>query len=590
MAVIYGSTSSASWTFRIDVYNINNYNINDNSSTMRVDVWLGRASTASNSYVGGNWSGHISIDWETPNQYTAPISGTIPYPTTMNAGSWYHLITKDFQVKHNDDGKRSIRVVSELTSTEFTPSRAVADGVVELVTIPRATDVPTVGTLTIEGLSYLQLNPKISTATHSVKMLFGNLQNWIQADGTFGTNEVRISGKTIPMSIPKEYYSQFSGPSGEGTLYLYTYNDNKKVGEKNSKVKIVPNASLCTPIIDATVEDTNPITLALTKDKNVIVANASNVLITPTIQVSDSDDTTAYVTSKSIDSTVFTTDVVYMNEPTTKDFLLSVSNSRGFPSKKTVSASGDLIPYTKLTFNIDALYRPETTGSEIVLKYSGRFYSGNFADNVPNELTLTWEYKTGNTEYVDGGVLTPTINTEDNTYSGEVTLGDIFDYQNQYDFRFFYKDKIIGTDDTLFIPDTVTRGIPVYWWTKDSFRIQGDLYVKDKLIDFDDITGNVHSTDEEVIGTWMGKPLYRRVLLGTLPDLTGGWQSLEYLDSTAVIRKAYGSLGYLPFPVWLSNDYYLAMQLFGDGYINVLGKGFNGNQYNITVEYTKTTD
>ena len=480
MAVIYGSTNNSRWVFRLDVYNIGDYNINDNTSTMRVDAWLGRSSTAGDSEIGGAWSGHISINWEASNQETRPISGAIQF-APIKAGEWRHLATQDFTIKHDDDGKKTQRVTAEIHSSAFTPSYSVADGWVTLVTIPRATELPTLGTMSIEGLTYLQLSPKISGAKHSVKMVFGNLQNWVQSDGTLGSSETKLSGTNLPITIPTEYYSQFSGPSGQGTMYLYTYNNTDKVGEKSKTFKIVCNASLCTPIVDATVEDINPITLALTQNPNVIIANASNVLITPSIQITDEDDTTGYLTSKSIDATVFTTDTVVMNESTKKDFLLSVSNSRGFTGKKTVSAEGDLIPYVKLTFNIDELYRPETTGSEIVLKYSGKFFTGEFANGVSNELTLWWKYKTGSTEYVDGGTLTPIIDAEKNTYSGEVTLGDIFDYQNQYEFQFFYKDKIVGIENDKFAPGIVTRGIPVFWWTKDSFHIQGDLYVEGQI-------------------------------------------------------------------------------------------------------------
>lgn len=487
MAVIHGSTNNARWTFRLDVYNIqipskNNqyYDVDENTSLMRVDVWLGRASTAGNNYIGGSWKGHISIDWDKPNQYSFQISGTIQYGA-IAAGEWRHLATHDFTIKHGNDGKKTQRVTSEVTSSDFTPSYCVADGYVNLVTIPRATDIPALGTMYVEDTVTLNLLPKITNATHSVKMWYGGLTQWLQPDGTLGASEVKLSGNNLSMVIPSSYYNQFDKPSGEGNIYLYTYNGNTKIGEKNTTFKVTCNPSLCTPQIDATVVDTNELTLSLTNNPNTVVANASKVLITPTIQVSDLDDTGARVTSKSVDTTVFTTDTAVMFEPTKKDFLLSVTNNRGFTSQKTISATGNLIPYVLLTFNVDELYRPESTGNEIVLKYSGKFFAGEFADGVPNELTLWWKYKTGNNEYIDGGTLTPTIDSEKNTYSGEVTLGDGFDYQNQYDFQFFYKDKIVGIENDKSAPGTVTRGIPVFWWTKDSFHIEGNLYVEGQI-------------------------------------------------------------------------------------------------------------
>lgn len=100
-----------------------------------------------------------------------------------------------------------------------------------------------------------------------------------------------------------------------------------------------------------------------------------------------------------------------------------------------------------------------------------------------------------------------------------------------------------------------------------------------------------YSTEEKKIGIWVdGKPLYKRVLLGTLPSLDGNWQNVSQVGTNLVIRKMTGSLGYLPFPIWLNDEFNLAIQLSSEGYIGVLGKGFSGAEYNIIIEYTKSTD
>lgn len=514
-----------------------------------------------------------------------------------------------FKVPHNQDGSKTITI--SVTMDGNTVAQSSGSSVITLDKIPRATELPAIGLLEIESNFNLQLNPQLSNPTHSVELWFGNLKQWVQDDGSLGSTERKLSGKNIVIQVPKEYYSQFSGPSGEGSIRLCTYNGNNKVGESARAFKVACNPSLCTPIINATAIDTNNISVGLTGDGSNVIANVSKVLITPTIQISDTDDTTAYITSKSIDGTVFTTDTAMMFGPTKKDFLLRVTNSRGFTAEKTISLTGNLIPYILLTFNVDELYRPESTGSDIILKYSGKYFAGEFtnetitSDNlfvgnnltynnikcafpdnlwelmgtddtnvdivttdqfkiyyyvgtsteanqtvygvtlvsltepdtyflelynasgnigetptvytnssnlimdmdfgiinsvnsndtvvypyitkttveeaVKNELTLWWKYKTGNNEYVDGGTLTPVIDSEKNTYSGEVTLGNGFDYQNQYDFQFFYKDKIVGIENDKFAPGTVTRGIPVFWWTKDSFHIEGDLYVEGQI-------------------------------------------------------------------------------------------------------------
>ena len=50
MATIIGSTTSAGWTYKLEVYDIST-SVEDISSIMRVDVYVGRAN--SSSYLGG---------------------------------------------------------------------------------------------------------------------------------------------------------------------------------------------------------------------------------------------------------------------------------------------------------------------------------------------------------------------------------------------------------------------------------------------------------------------------------------------------------------------------------------------------------
>ena len=53
MATINGSTNSSQWTFKLEATEIA-YSIPNKNSTVRVQVYLGRAS--SQSYLGGNYN------------------------------------------------------------------------------------------------------------------------------------------------------------------------------------------------------------------------------------------------------------------------------------------------------------------------------------------------------------------------------------------------------------------------------------------------------------------------------------------------------------------------------------------------------
>lgn len=126
---INGSTNAQNWTFKLEAYETS-YSVSNNTSVVRVDMYLGRSN--SQSYLGGDWSGSITVDGQV--QY---LSGTIDYPTYINAGDWKYLGTKDFTVGHNSDGSKTASVSAAFSSGDFSPSYASASGNLSLTNIPR---------------------------------------------------------------------------------------------------------------------------------------------------------------------------------------------------------------------------------------------------------------------------------------------------------------------------------------------------------------------------------------------------------------------------------------------------------------------
>lgn len=526
---------------------------NENDSVMNVKVIVGKRS-GSNEATRCTMNTYVSVSGSREGSQ-AEEPNTI---LSVSAGQEFVVFDKNFIVPHEGDGSKTCVISASIGNNGVYHSAGSSQ--VTLDVIPRETPLPAFEAGYVEGTYIIGLTPLIANATHSIELIFGDtksdvianrnvLKQWVQSDGSLGASEVKLTGSNPSVTFPTEYYKYFNGSTGYGKFTLNTYNGNTLIGSNAKWFKISCDPSRCTPTITATAIDNNPITVALTGDENTIIANASHVLVTPTIQPSDVDDTNALVTSKAIDSVVFTTDTAVLLNATKKDFLLSATNNRGLTGYYTTTATGGFIPYISLTFNIDELYRPEPTQGKIILKYSGKFYSGNFSDGIANELSLWWKYKANrDEEYTEGGVLTPIIDTEKHTYSGEVELGDIFDYQQQYDFQFFYKDKIIGIDDSLYTPAKVTRGIPVYWWTADSFHIEGDLYVNDvKILDSNSgdngPSGIVYSTNEQAVGTWInGKPVYRKTFTGSLVNLSTTWNNLYQVNDVDETIDLTGSI------------------------------------------------
>ena len=481
-----GSTNSNQWGIWASIYELpGTTNIVNNTSVVRVDLWLGR--TLSSGYpIGGTYNGYIEADRENyggfPTQHI-DIRNKDVNQNSVNIGPNVLVGTWDYTIQHNNDGSRNVRITTELSGQNFSPSYCVVDVVVGLSTIPRASTVNPLSAY-IESQSNIVINPYASF-NHSVRVWFGSINKWLQSDGTLGDNEYIFPSSNIRPSfvIPADFYSQFTSERGVGTIYVYTYSGGTKIGENHNTLTAICNPALCNPYATATVFDINSKTLAITKNKNDVIRYQSIMEITPTITVSGVNDTQTTLKSKSINGTIFTTDTARVVNPTDKSFTLKLVNSRNMSSEIIVEASGELIPYIPLTFSAN-LWRTEPTTGEVEIEYSGNYFAKNFKDEesntVSNSLSLFWKYREKGTEnWIDGTPLEPTIDVNNNTYSGRQSLGTIFDYRKQYEFIVLYNDKLIEQTSSIY---PVSRGFPIFWWSEDAVHIMHKLYVGDKEV------------------------------------------------------------------------------------------------------------
>ena len=480
-----GSTNSNQWGIWASIYELpGTTNIVNNTSVVRVDLWLGR--TLSSGYpIRGTYNGYIEADRENyggfPTQHR-DISKSVNQ-NSVNIGPNVLIGTWDYTIQHNNDGSRNVRITTELSGQGFSPSYCVVDVVVGLSTIPRASTVNPLSAY-IESQSNIVINP-YANFNHSVRIWFGSINKWLQSDGTLGDNEYIFPSSNIRPSfvIPADFYSQFTSERGVGTIYVYTYSGGTKIGENHNTLTAICNPALCNPYATATVFDINSKTLAITKNKNDVIRYQSIMEITPTITVSGVNDTQTTLKSKSINGTIFTTDTARVVNPTDKSFMLKLVNSRNMSSEIIVEASGELIPYIPLTFSAN-LWRTEPTTGEVEIEYSGNYFAKNFKDEesntVSNSLSLFWKYREKGTEnWIDGTPLEPTIDVNNNTYSGRQSLGTIFDYRKQYEFIVLYNDKLIEQTSSIY---PVSRGFPIFWWSEDAVHIMHKLYVGDKEV------------------------------------------------------------------------------------------------------------
>lgn len=372
MATINGTTNNSYYIVYLNAYE-KDYSVQNNTSTVVVELHMKRTS---GSYLrnGGSYNGSITVDGVTQN-----YSGTLPYPTAFYEGTdkTYAILTF-YNIHHDDNGSKTVSI-SATYNANFSPeSGSVNGGYLRLTDIPRATNCPSI-TGYIKSSYNIPLSPASNSFTHSIYITFGNIKKWLQSNGTLGDSEYRFSTRNPMLTLPKEFYSQFNGYSGTGMLTLYTYNGGTLIGTKSGTLIAQCNPAICSPlVISSNAIDVNEKTITLTKDKNNIIKFASEVLITPNIQIGDEDDSNVTIVSKSVNNNVFSTDTITIANPTDKSFTITLTNSRQLTTNNIVSASGSLINYIPLTMNVGKIYRPEPTTGEVKIQYNGNYYASEF--------------------------------------------------------------------------------------------------------------------------------------------------------------------------------------------------------------------
>ena len=109
-----------------------------------------------------------------------------------------------------------------------------------------------------------------------------------------------------------------------------------------------------------------------------------------------------------------------------------------------------------------------------------------------------------------------------------------------------------------------------------------------------DINKSTYSNTEKIIGKWIdGKPLYRRTFKGVTSSGEYTTLTADYNSNTIRVTKVYGGIqGDYGTQVgcYVNNNYYSGLFIHIDELQLYCGNSLKGKEYNVTIEFTKTTD
>ncbi len=450
MAEIVGSVSknSSYYKYYIDV---SETNIDTANNTSVVTATL---------KIYTNYSGTLAVRYASAT-HTITIDGTDYTITTgeYTLGS-YKTVTlgsASKTVTHNTDGSKTVSVSANSSDLAqgngWGPYSGSASGTMTLTNIPRASSV-TCADGNIGSSTTININRASSNFTHTIKYSFGTLS---------GTITTKTSDTSIGWTIPTSFYAQIpNSTNGKGTIICETYNGDTLIGTKTCTFNaFVINSN---PSITATVEDVNEKTIALTGDSNKLVKYFSNakIVITATAKNSATISSQKVVCGDGKSSTVSTATIEAVESG---KFTVSCVDSRGLTASETIQQ--ELVEYIKLALTEVSLTRESTTSNIVNAVIKGNYYNNSFG-TIANTLELKWRYRLSGGTWSEYTTITPTI--ESNTFSHSASLGEEYDYQNEYEFEVVATDKLMT--DT--ITRTVTQGIPIIDIGKEDVNVNGE--------------------------------------------------------------------------------------------------------------------
>ena len=544
------------------------------------DGYSGSGASA-NGYVNGNWVGST---------------------TSVGRNASVYLGSRTDRYYHNNDGTGSASYSASITCP-WGIGTASLSGILQLPTIQRKAIVTSATNFTDEGNPTITFNNPVGYRINARLEFAGssiNRENIANTGSyTFELTSAertllrqKCTGKTMTVR-------EVIGTCRSGTTESdWSYQD---------KEMSMTNATPTETSIETT--DTNSTTTDLTGDNHTLVKYKSNARVITifntlkyatlsSLTINGIDVTSSVVAGTQVDGITPYSLTYTINSFDGNSVKVIATDTRGFSLE--IEDTPYIIDYFLVSANA-SFYRVQPTTGQIGVKFNGNYFNDSFGDEN-NTLTIRYKYKkTTDQDY--SNYITLTENTDykisNNTfYSGtstsesQIILSTLFDYRYAYELVFEFTDELSTSSTTAIIQ----KGIPIIWWNKTKFQVNGDLYVADndgsnarKITDLD-----IYSSSEIVVGKWMDdKPIYRKVIksdgiVGSGVNIAHGISNLKRVTKIEV--SASDEIGTTYFPY--NNDFDIKILQVNGTYINAnIDTGFSsGWPLYWIIEYTKTTD
>ena len=356
----------------------------------------------------------------------------------------YVIFSGSFVVPHNDDGTATFTMSA--TGAFYSSSvNSTGSATFTLDTIARAS-VPTVSPnpFTIGSAITIKTNRKSSSFTHTVKFNYGNNSETFNNVGSSITFTTSTVGNGIYALIP-------NATSYTGTITCDTYDGSTLIGTQ--RCSYTANATKSPPSFNASYQDTNATTTAITGNNQYIIQNQSTLQINLSNLIAYNSATIAsavcVINGVSYNGTVSgstaTFNIGTLNVSSDTTASITVTDSRGYAGTQTLNIS---------------VYAWSLPSAIITLERENNFYSNTYitvdADysSIGGNNTITIQYRYKKTTTSTWGSWASLSDNVQSTFTADNT------------FQWNVQVKLTDAFGTTTYNLTLQKGVPIIYFDR----------------------------------------------------------------------------------------------------------------------------
>ena len=463
--------------------------------------------------------------------------------TYKDQGTYYFgtktVQTKKVTVNHNQDGTAELKISSSFNGGYW--GSASKSKTVTLPQIPRGSRITNTETSFDLGNDSVTLNiTKYVDTYYDVLDISVNNTNLRTIDGVengyvFTPTEAELD--TI-------YYGTPNNNSQTITFTVTTYSDS----DKTTQIGVASIFNIAGNIVNANptltgfdYEDTNPVTLNLSGNGNKIINGYSTLTISNLVATANKGATLKLVQINNIQYAYDDNFSVSIPNWSGNVITMYVFDSRNNSSKLEVPIGINYVDYKEKVIISKSCTRYANVNEEAKLSFSGEWFNSSFG-KYDNQLSATYRYaQRGGDTWIQGTTnIDITVDGNSYSYSGYIK-GDSnngFATENSYEIEIIVSDSLGSTSATTILiagepaMDIYQSNVAIGgYYDESETQYQSQFHKKTNfyggvykngvelatLTDIPEDEGMVYSLEERVIGSWLGKPLYRKVIdVGTV--------------------------------------------------------------------------